>query len=88
MANGEGAGKGDSRRPSSVSHAEYAANYDRIFNQEEACSGMKQMTTKTSTTPTILSDTARNCIGSVSPALEHEIKQMQGHCWNGGVLLD
>jgi hypothetical protein len=33
------AGKGDSRRPSSVSYEQYAANYNRIFRKGEPACG-------------------------------------------------
>lgn len=72
-------GKGDTRRPSQVSDAVWSENWDRAFGKEQRCSGTKNSTKTNSPTTTLT-----NLIGSVAPALEHEIKTRT----NAGIECD
>ena len=72
---GSSAGKGDTQRPMSVSPAVFAENWNRAFKQQEAeCSGTKQTKNPTKMMDQSQIGLIKNCAGSVSPALEHEIK--------------
>jgi len=85
----DGAGKGDSQRPRQIGDEEWAENWNRAFRstEEESCSGLRQTPIPMKTMAPIPSgsiDIARNCLGSVSPALEYEIKTRS----NAGIECD
>ena len=71
-------GKGDTQRPMSVSREQYEENWERAFGKEhgECFPKKRSMMMKSSTKMSTLI----NCMGSVSPALEQELKEaVYGH---------